>query len=281
MTDSLEQVLVPTTIGNVRMQFWTNETGGGQREGDFSQVYTERAGGVRDALDSTAKRGGILGSFKRCAELLAYTRRISDQKTWKTLFDEVVHEKLHRVPLAVFPVPAALGATHLRANGTGATTMGGHGSGSHGLQRNPAQILHENSSVLRNLLQPHDSQLQTAARIDTLGGLASSGSYSSAETPARTEEDQAMRRHAATTSDGGSGMDSAAMSCTIKSETASAAAVVNAMNADLPLQSTLSDPRQKADQSFQADLLQIGLEGTHSKPLPDSELLRGLIDDVL
>ena len=67
--------------------------------------------------------------------------------------------------------------------------------------------------------------------------------------------------------------------CAIKSETASAAAaVVNAMNEALPLQSTLSDPRQKADQSFHADLLQVGLEGSHSKPLPADEMLRGLID---
>ena len=235
----------------------------------------ERAGGVRDRLDSTAKRGGILGSFKRCAELLACTRRLSDHKSWKALFDEVVHEKLHGVRLAVQPAPAAArGASHPQEHRTGLATVGGDGS--NGAQRNPAQTLHENSSVLRNLLQPQaDSQPQAAARIDVLGGLAGSGRSGVGATktpPSTAAEEEAVGRPAAITMAMGP--------CAIKSEAASAAAaVVNAMNEALPLQSTLSDPRQKADQSFHADLLQaVGLEGSHSKPLPADEMLRGLID---
>jgi len=90
-----DPVLVPTTMGNIRMQFWSNETGGGQKEGDFSQVYAERRGGSRDNEASPfLKAGGLDGSFKRCAELLAESNSGRDQRDWKSLFDETIKEKL-------------------------------------------------------------------------------------------------------------------------------------------------------------------------------------------
>ena len=89
-----DPVLIPTRMGAVRIQFWSNETGGGQKEGDFSQVYTERSGGARDRQGSLKKRGGIDGSFQRCAELLKGTRRFRDNCSWKELFDAAVREKL-------------------------------------------------------------------------------------------------------------------------------------------------------------------------------------------
>lgn len=235
-----DPVLVPTTIGTVRMQFWSNETGGGQREGDFSQVYTERSGGVRDHLGSTAKRGGIAGSFKRCAELLACTRRLTDYKTWKTLFDEVVYEKLQGTPYAMTMHPAVTmhpappTGQDLQFYGADATTTSADGSDGH------AQVLHQNSSVLRNLLQPRSAQPQAQAHSGTSGVVGSTGSSRTAGPAMKSD----------------------------------AAAVVNEMNEAL-LESTQSDPRQKADQSFQADLMQLGMEDTHSKPLPGEVLRAG------
>jgi hypothetical protein len=239
-----DPVLVPTTVGTVRMQFWSNETGGGQREGDFSQVYTERSGGVRDSLNSTTKRGGITGSFKRCAELLACTRRLKDHKTWKNLFDEVVYEKLQGTPYAMSmhpPVtmhPAPPAGRDLHGHGAGATTAGAHDI--NGVQHKPAQVMHHNSSVLRNLLQPRSAQPQTEAHGGTGEGAGSGGSSRPAAPVMKSD----------------------------------AAAVVNEMNEALQLESTLSDPRQKAEQSFQADLMQLGMDDPHSKALPDSEVLR-------
>lgn len=259
-----DPVLVPTTIGTVRMQFWSNETGGGQREGDFSQVYTERSGGIRDRFGSTLKRGGIRGSFQRCAELLASTHRLSDHTSWKALFDDVVREKLHGSSQAASEqLPSEQEAQRLPANGADWIAMGRPGG--NGVHHSPAPVPHPRSNVLRNLLQPGSVQPQSGSHGNGSGG----------DCGMDTVVPVASNAKAVATGDYRLGEEAVAAP-SARNDNASAAAVVSEMNKALQLESTLSDPRQKEAQSFQAGLMQIGIEGTQSKPLPDAEVFRGM-----
>ena len=325
-----DPVLVPTTIGTVRMQFWSNETGGGQKEGDFSQVYTERCGGTRDRVGSTAKRGGIGGSFKRCAALLAVTERLPDNKSWKTLFDEVVQAKL-----AAGDLESPTGATGAAGGSSSGSSSSGSGSGSssnhsqregtqlqyqhdayalHRARPKPPPAIHTTTSALiRDLL--HHPNTQPIQHNDSGGGGGSSTSLTGAPSPNMAAAAMhmgslaALNTHAvsmasasnanraggglaaikrndagastssnqagggASSSSSGAGGGGGGGGNMLERLNDSAAAMVREMSAELGLESTLSDPRKKAEESFQAALSVSDLEGTQSKPLPDGEVL--------